>query len=70
MPASTVELAAGLADDWFGPSHPAPAGLTAYASPPLTPYDAMYGELGYELPPQPQPGYPGISELAKQMGLK
>jgi len=72
MPAATIELAHSLATDWNldGNAHPAPAGLSAYASPPLTPYDAMYGELGYELPPQPQPGYPGISELAKQMGLK
>lgn len=72
MPARTVELARELATDWGldGDAHPAPAGLTAYAGPPLSPYDAMYGELGYELPAQPQPSYPGISELAKQMGLK
>ena len=72
VPQATIELAHGLADDWGllgdGPSRP--QGLTARAGPPLSTYDAMYGEMGYELPAQPQPSYPGISELARSMGLK
>ena len=50
-----------------GPS--CPQGLTAYAGPPLSAADAMYGELGYELPARPQPSYPGIKELREALGI-
>ena len=71
MPARVVELAAGLADDWFGgESHPAPAGLDAYASPPLSTQDALLQGMGYELPQAEQPGYPGIAQLARDLGLR
>ena len=72
VPQATIELAHSLATDWNllgdGPSRP--QGLTARAGPPLSTYDAMYAEMGYELPAQPQPSLPGISELARSMGLK
>ncbi len=70
VPQRTIELAAALNDEWFGgESHLAPAGMRAYASPPLSTQDALLQDMGYELPAQPQPVYPGIKEIRAQLGI-
>jgi len=71
VPAQTVELAHSLADEWGllgdGPSRP--QGLTARAGPPLSAADALYADMGYELPARPQPSYPGIAEIRARLGI-
>ena len=67
VPAQTVELAHSLADEWGllgdGPSRP--QGLTARAGPPLSAADALYAEMGYELPARTAAAYPGIRQHAR-----
>jgi hypothetical protein len=77
VPASAVELAHELAADWgmFGDvpgldevhARPDPMRLPAA---PVSVADVLYEGIGYGGPPPEQPGYPGISELARQLGLK
>ena len=71
VPQQTVELAHQLATDWglLGDAPGRPQGLTARAGPPLSTYDALAQDMGYELAPQPQPGYPGIKEIRAQLGI-
>lgn len=37
---------------------------------PVTVADALYEGMGYEPTPQERPSYPGIAQLARDMGLK
>jgi hypothetical protein len=77
VPASAVELAHELATDWgmFGDVpgldevHARPDPLRLPAAP-VTVADVLYEGIGMGSPPPEQPGYPGISELAKSLGLK
>jgi hypothetical protein len=76
LPQQTVELAAGIADwsglhgdtpAWFQPGYADPLG---YASMPQSTYDALAEPIGYAAPPERTVAYPGISELARGLGLK
>jgi hypothetical protein len=78
IPASTVELAHQLSHDW-GLDIDAPfigaAGLddVSLIRPPTAPvnaYDAMAESIGYGAPPPPALTRPGISELARDLGLR
>ncbi len=77
VPARTVELAHQLAHDW-GLDATAPGGIetgtgfTDLLRPPGAPVsieDELLAGMGYELPQQPRPAYPGISELRARMGI-
>ena len=76
IPQSTIELAAGIAD-WSGLHGDTPAWFNpGYSDPlrppgaPVTVYDAPADPIGYGPPPQERPSYPGIAQLARDMGLK
>ncbi len=78
MPQQTVELAHSLAHDW-GLDATAPGGIetgsgfTDLLRPPGAPVsiqDELMAGMGYELPAQDRPSYPGIGQLARDLGLK
>ena len=75
VPQRTVELAAragaamGLFDDHW-PTAPA-ADLMRMPAAPVSAYQAMYDEVSFDDPaPQPQMSYPGIRQLAIDLGLR
>ncbi len=77
VPQHTVELAHQLAADWgLGADAGGFGEATSYADPlrlpasPVSVADAVYEGMGYELPSQEQPSYPGIAQLARDLGLK
>jgi hypothetical protein len=76
IPQQTLELAHSLADAWG--LDDAVAAFTAGPSyedllrpPPgaLDPYEELAGQAGYGSPPQQAPSYPGVHELAGELGL-
>ena len=78
MPQRTVELAHSLAHDW-GLDATAPGGIetgsgfTDLLRPPGAPVsiqDELLAGMGYELPAAERPSYPGIGQLARNLGLK
>ncbi len=78
MPQQTVELAHSLAHDW-GLDSAAPGGIetgsgfTDLLRPPGAPVsiqDELLAGMGYEMPAQDRPSYPGIGQLARDLGLK
>ena len=73
IPADTIELAHGLADDWglFGgtPGYPASGPMQMPAAP-TTVYDELLDGAGLGGPAPQQQSWPQISELAKSLGLK
>ena len=78
MPAQAVELAHSLAHEW-GLDATAPGGIdtspgfTDLLRPPGAPVsiqDELLAGMGYELPAQDRPSYPGIRQLARDLGLK
>lgn len=77
MPARTVELAHQLAHDWgldaSAPGFPGETtGFTDLLRPPGAPVsiqDELLADMGYELPAQERPAYPGISKLRARMGI-
>ena len=77
MPARTVELAHQLAHDWgldaTAPGFPGETtGFTDLLRPPGAPVsiqEELLADMGYELPAEPRPSYPGISEIRARMGI-
>jgi hypothetical protein len=77
IPSATVELAHQLSHDWgLHGDMPYPA-LPSYADllqPPAGPpdlYAELGGSIGLDVPQQPQaPGYPGVRQLAADLGLR
>jgi hypothetical protein len=75
MPARTVELAHQLAHDWGldAGEFPATTAFTDLLRPPGRPVaieEELMAGMGYELPAEPRPSYPGVAQLARDMGLK
>jgi hypothetical protein len=79
IPFATVELAhamagdLGLFDDAPYVGAPGYDHMSTLLRPPAAPvsaYDAMAESIGYGGPPPEMPSYPGISELARSLGLK
>ena len=77
VPQQTVELATALTHDWGldtdTPGFGDPGGWQDSIRPPATPVsvaDALLASAGFEPPPPPeQPGYPGIAEIRRQLGI-
>jgi hypothetical protein len=79
MPARTVELAHQLSVEW-GLDSAAPGGFTDTGpgwqdllrppGAPVSVQDELLTGMGYELPAEPRPSYPGVSQLARDLGLK
>lgn len=79
MPARTVELARSLSVEW-GLDSAAPGGFTDTSGgwqdvirPPGAPVsiqDELLADVGVELPQAERPSYPGIGQLARDLGLK
>jgi hypothetical protein len=79
MPARTVELAHQLAHDWGLDAADVPGfpgtmtGFTDLLRPPGAPVsmqDELLSGMGYELPAADRPSYPGVAQLAQDLGLK
>lgn len=74
MPAATIELASSLADEWglHGDAWAGPSYTDVLRSPgaPVTMQEALMADMGYEQPPVERPSYPGVAQLARDMGLK
>ena len=78
MPARTVELAHQLAHDW-GLDATTPGGIDTSSGwqdllrPPGAPVsiqDELLAGMGVEMPAADRPSYPGVAQLARDMGLK
>jgi hypothetical protein len=75
VPPRTLELAHELDTDWgladgdpfAAPSH---ADLLRAPGAPVTVRDSLLSGMGYEVPRQQMPSYPGVSELARELGLR
>jgi len=78
IPQSTIELARKLANEWGLDDAPGAPSVTAAMdllrpdTGPLSAYDSLAEPIGAPLRDglPPVPGYPGISALAKDLGLK
>jgi hypothetical protein len=79
MPARTVELAHQLAHDWGIDQADVPGfpgtttAFTDLLRPPGRPVaieDELMAGMGYELPAADRPSYPGVAQLAQDLGLK
>ena len=79
IPQQTLELAHQLATEW-GLDSAAPGGFTDTApgwqdllrppGAPVTVYDELLEGMGVELPQPDRPSYPGVAQLARDMGLR
>jgi hypothetical protein len=75
MPAATIELAHQLAHDWGldAGEFPATTAFTDLLRPPGAPVsiqEELMADMGYELPAADRPSYPGVAQLAQDLGLK